>query len=252
MDADKTTEQPLPSVSQRTKTRFPSKEMWKAMRWPLAFVILLWSIELVFELLDIRFIDLGNQPRSLDGITGIFTSPLIHANADHLLSNTLPLIVVGSAIFHFYNEISLRVIALIWFLTGFWVWLIGRPEFHIGASGLIYGSVVFLFFSGVFRKDVRLMAISMLVVFLYGSLAWGILPIDPTQSWESHLSGSVAGLFVAIYYRKEKPFRIKYQWEIDEEMEALNSLSEQPTSTPIEIIYHLVEDKREEQENNGN
>jgi membrane associated rhomboid family serine protease len=94
---------------------------------------------------------------------------------------------------------------MVWLFTGFWVWLIARPEPHIGASGLIYGFVCFLFFSGLFRKNRNLLAISMLVTFLYGSLAWGILPINPTISWESHLMGSLSGIFAAIYFRKEGP-----------------------------------------------
>ncbi|MFM8431214.1 MAG: rhomboid family intramembrane serine protease, partial [Bacteroidota bacterium] len=173
-------------------------------------------------------------PRSLEGLIGIAISPFLHSDLDHLVSNTIPILIVGAGLFHFYKSIATKVIVLIWILTGAWVWLIGRQEYHIGASGLIYGMVVFLFFSGIFRKDVRLMAISMLVVFLYGSLAWGILPIDPRQSWETHLAGSIAGLFVAIYYKSEGPQRKLYQWEIDEKSEA-EKLENQPPVTEIEL-----------------
>ncbi len=107
---------------------------------------------------------------------------------------------------------------MIWLFTGFWVWLAARDSSHIGASGLIYGFVCFLFFSGLLRKDTRLMAVSFLVTFLYGSMVWGILPVDQSISWESHLFGSIAGIFCAIYYRAEGPQRTKAQWEIDEEM----------------------------------
>ena len=109
---------------------------------------------------------------------------------------------------------------MIWLFTGFWVWLAARDSAHIGASGIIYGLVCFLFFSGILRKDKRLLSVSMLVTFLYGSMVWGILPIDQTVSWESHLFGSIAGIFCAVYYRKLGPEQPKPQWEIDEENEA--------------------------------
>jgi membrane associated rhomboid family serine protease len=244
--------QVLPSSLPDRKARISAREIWEVVAWPLLFVVVLWVIECCFIYFDLRLPELGIHPRDLQGSLGILTCPFVHANMDHLLSNTIPLLVVGSGIVHFYKEIKLKVITMIWLLTGFWVWLIARPEYHIGASGLIYGGVVFLFFSGVFRKDVRLMSISMLVVFLYGSLAWGILPVDPTQSWESHLSGSVAGLFTAIYFRREKPYRAKYQWELDEEQEAMkqNAIPSANDATPMMINYHFIpEEKKDDGEN---
>jgi len=160
---------------------------------------------------------LGIEPRTTEGLLGILTAPFEHANYDHLISNTLPLLVVGTGIIYFYREISFSVISMIWLFTGFWVWLVARPEPHIGASGLIYGFVCFLFFSGIFRKNRNLLAISLLVTFLYGSLVWGILPVSQTISWESHLFGSFAGLFAAIYFRKEGPQPTKKVLEDDPE-----------------------------------
>lgn len=200
--------------------RISRKEVLQAVRMPLAFVIFLWVLDWYFLKDHGRWLDYGIMPRSMEGLIGIAMAPLLHADIDHLLSNTTPLLVIGTGLFHFYREIAWKVCLMIWTFSGSWVWLIGRQEYHIGASGLVYGGVVFLFFSGIFRKDVRLMAISLLVVFLYGSLAWGILPIDPTQSWESHLSGSIAGLFASVYYRNNGPKRRLYQWEIDEKLEA--------------------------------
>jgi membrane associated rhomboid family serine protease len=106
---------------------------------------------------------------------------------------------------------------MIWLFTNFWVWLAARPDPHIGASGLIYGFVCFLFFSGVIRRNKSLLAISMLVTFLYGSMVWGILPVSQSISWESHLFGSVAGIFAAIYFRKEGPQRVVKVWEEETE-----------------------------------
>jgi membrane associated rhomboid family serine protease len=200
--------------------------IWKIIRFPLLFVIILWIIEGLEVTTGVRLIWLGVIPRTISGIPGIFFSPFIHGNYEHLLSNTMPLLVVGCGVIYFYRDIAINVIAMIWLFTGFWVWLAARPEAHIGASGIIYGLVCFLFFSGVLRKDTRLLAVSLLVTFLYGSMVWGILPIDQSISWESHLFGSVAGIFCAVYYRKLGPQRPKAQWEIDEELELLNQSSE--------------------------
>ena len=191
----------------------------KAIFIPILFIIFLWLIEAAEVYFNYRPVWLGVQPRSVQGIIGIFTSPFIHAGYEHLLSNTLPLLIIGTGLMYFYHQIAIQVIGLIWLFTGFWVWLAARPEPHIGASGLVYGFVCFIFFSGLLRKDTRLMAISLLVTFLYGSLVWGILPIDQGISWESHLFGSVAGIICAFYFRKEGPQRPKTQWELEEELE---------------------------------
>jgi membrane associated rhomboid family serine protease len=219
-------------------------QFWRSVRWPLIFLVLLWLIR--FFSIDTFFNGMngGIQPRRLEGLYGIFFAPFIHADYDHLFSNSLPVLIIGSGLFYFYRSIAWQVISLLWLLTGFWVWLMARPTSHIGCSGLIYGGVIFLFFSGIFRKDVRLMAISFLVVFLYGSLAWGILPLVPGQSWESHLAGSIAGLFCAIYYRQEGPQRRKFQWEIDEELEKLHSETtsaeeiDDSTNSENKIVVH--------------
>jgi membrane associated rhomboid family serine protease len=195
----------------------------------------------------------GILPRTAEGLIGIFTCPFIHADNDHLLSNTLPILVVGTALIFFYRSISLRVIAMIWLLGGFWTWLMARDSYHIGASGLIYGAVVFLFFSGIFRKDVRLMAISFLVVFLYGSLAWGILPIDPAQSWEAHLTGSIAGFFAALHYRSRGPQRIRYSWEEEPDEPSGESAATEgemhppdSSSNSTKITYHYLPGEKQD------
>ena len=232
-----------------------NKSIWPIIRWPLFFVILLWIIELLSVYFDYRLLWLGVIPRTISGIPGIFFSPFIHGNYEHLLSNTLPLLVVGSGLIYFYGEIAKSVLLMIWFFTGFWVWLAARQESHIGASGLIYGLVCFLFLSGILRKDTRLLAVSLLVTFLYGSLVWGILPVDQSISWESHLFGSIAGFFCAVYYRKLGPQRPKAQWEIDEEMDAmineqkaLINSDEFTTSTQndVQFNYDLIEKKSED------
>lgn len=211
---------------------------------------MLWIIEGLSDWTGHRAIWLGVQPRTAIGLIGIFFSPLIHGDYEHLLSNTLPLLVVGSGLIFFYKELAWSVIAIVWLFSGSWVWIAARNSSHIGASGLIYGFVFFLFFSGILRKDVRLMAVSMLVTFLYGSMVWGILPIDQTVSWESHLMGSIAGMFCAFYFRKEGPQKAKTQWEIDEEMGLEEFSPENPepedaVNLPpdLNVTYTFVEKK---------
>ena len=208
-------------------------------------------IEGLVEMTDIHPYWLGVYPRTLAGLPGIFFSPLIHAGIDHLLSNTLPLIVVGSGTIYFYRSIAYRVIGLIWLFSGFWTWLAARGSYHIGASGLIYGLVCFLFFSGIIRKDTRLMAVSLLVTFLYGSMVWGILPIDQSVSWEAHLFGSIAGIICAFYYRQWGPQRPKTQWEIEEEQEKLDEMNaagsdSQTAHQSFTINYDFIPEKGEE------
>ncbi len=220
--------------------KFSVSQMWDAALWPLLFAAICWAVHFISERNPGANSAWGIFPRTSIGLSGILTAPFIHADLDHLLANTLPILLVGTGIFHFYRSLAFRVIALIWILGGFWVWLIARPSWHIGASGLIYGGVVFLFFSGVFRRDIRLMAISFLVVFLYGSLAWGILPIHPAQSWESHLSGSMAGLLAAIYYRHDGPQRQKFDWEdepLADDTEHLGAPSEDEQTFTIRYEY---------------
>ena len=124
----------------------------------------------------------------MSGITGIITSVFIHGDIQHIFSNTLPILVLGTMLFYFYKKIAKPTFIWIWLVSGIWLWIGGRSSelnlmYHIGASTLIYGLATFLFFSGVFRKHLRLMVVSALVVFLYGSIMWGIFPLKSEISW---------------------------------------------------------------------
>ncbi len=176
---------------------------------------MLWVIYLVTYLLEIYPYKLGVLPRNLSGLLGIFTSPLIHSGFPHLISNTAPLIFMGFGIYYFYPKVAYKVFAVIYLGTGILVWIFGREVYHIGASGIIYGFVSFLFFSGVFRKDNRSIALGLIVIFLYGGLIWGVLPVEQGVSWESHLSGAVVGIIAAFTFRKVDPPK-KYDWEDEE------------------------------------
>ncbi|MEK6783098.1 MAG: rhomboid family intramembrane serine protease [Bacteroidota bacterium] len=165
---------------------------------PFRLVFLMWlsfSIEFFY---GIDFGVLGIKPRSLIGIIGIFTSPMIHGNLAHLISNTVPLLFLGSVLFFFYERIGKTVFFRCYFYTNILVWLMSpRASYHIGASGLIYGLAAFLIFYGLLRHDLVAFLISLSVIFIYGGIFYGILPTDPHISWESHLAGALVGTVTA-------------------------------------------------------
>ena len=159
---------------------------------------------------------MGILPRDMIGILGIISGPIVHANFSHLLSNTMPLLILGWAIFFFYSKVSYKSFIVIYVLTGLFVWLFARQVYHIGASGIVYGLVSFLFFSGIFRRDNKSIAIALIVTFLYGGIVWGVLPGQKGISWESHLFGGIAGIITAFIFRKIDPQK-KYDWEDEED-----------------------------------
>lgn len=181
--------------------------------YPLLFVLLIWIV-FWFEIrFGYDFNSFGVRPRTIEGLRGIIFSPFIHSNIKHLFNNTIPLFVLSMSLFYFYRRISWQVLLLGLLLTGFLTWLIGRPANHIGASGIIYVLASFLFFKGIFSKHYRLIALSMIVVFLYGGMLWFVVPVDPGISWEGHLSGLIIGLAFAFIYRHKIAKRPKYEWE---------------------------------------
>lgn len=180
---------------------------------PGLIVGLLWLVKVTENVLNLDLTSFGIFPLSIKGLPGIVLSPFIHSSYDHLLSNSVPFLILLSALLYFYRRLAYRIFFLIYILSGICVWLGGRESWHIGASGIVYGLASFLFFSGVFRKDANLLTIGIIVVFLYGSMFWGIFPIIPGISWESHLWGAASGLLLAFYYRHQGPARPVSSWE---------------------------------------
>ncbi|MFZ2339677.1 MAG: rhomboid family intramembrane serine protease [Bacteroidales bacterium] len=198
---------------------FYLKKLRLSMLIPGIFVFLMWLVKAVEIMFDLDLTRLGIYPLEMKGLAGILFSPFIHSGFRHLFNNSLPLFFLGTAFFYFYSEIAVKVSLWTWFLTGLSVWLAGRPSWHIGASGLIYGFASFLFFSGIIRKYFRLIALSLLIVFIYGSMVWGIFPdIYENVSWESHMLGFISGIILAVAYRKEGPQEPVHEW-LDEEDE---------------------------------
>ena len=208
----------------------------------------------------ISFAFLGIYPLKVQGLIGIITSVFVHGDLGHIASNSLPILVLGMMLFYFYRKIALPVFVWIWLISGLWLWVGGRndvylPNYHIGASTLIYGLATFLFFSGVFRKHLQLMVVSALVLFLYGGIIWGIFPINLEMSWEGHLFGAIAGVMVAYNYRKEGPQRKVYEWEDEEDTDVNETIelqnpeeTQQATTTdlPPQITFHYIYKEKKE------
>jgi membrane associated rhomboid family serine protease len=169
---------------------------------PSRMVFFMWLIYFLEMKYSLNLSVFGILPREPLGMIGVVTSPLIHADVVHLISNTFPLLFLGTALYFFYGSVATRVFAICYLGSGILVWVFARPIFHIGASGLIYGLAAFLITSGIFRKDRKSLFIALVVVLAYGGLVWGLLPSVPGISWESHVAGIIAGGAAAFYYRR--------------------------------------------------
>lgn len=200
---------------------FYRKKLLLSIIIPGILIFLMWLVKIIEILFEIDFSGFGIYPLTARGLPGIIFSPFIHADINHLFNNSLPLFFLSVALFYFYSEVAMKVFTWTFFLTGLLVWIAGREAWHIGASGLVYGLASFLFFSGIIRRYFRLIALSLLIVFLYGSMVWGIFPgIYKNVSWESHMLGFFSGVVLAVWYRKEGPQKPVYEWMEEEEKEA--------------------------------
>ena len=188
-----------------------------ALKITLVFIGILWAIFIIDAAFGLRLGRFGLRPGSIPGLVGVVTAPLLHGSFQHILSNTIPLLISLTATLYLYPASGIRVIPLIWIGSGALSWVIGRPSLHYGASGLIYGLLAYVFMSGILRHDLRSVAVSLLVGFLYGSMVWGVLPIRPHMSWEMHLSGALIGALLALAYRKwDRIPLLRYDWEDDD------------------------------------
>jgi membrane associated rhomboid family serine protease len=180
---------------------------------PLYFVLTLWLVYWYEVSHGYNFNHFGIYPRHFIGLRGIVLSPFIHSGIKHLYHNSIPLFVLMFCLFYFYRNIAWKVFVYGTILTGLLTWFMARRSYHIGASGVIYLLFSFIFFSGVFRKNYRLVAVSLMIIFLYGSMVWYLFPVEEHISWEGHLSGFITGLLAALIFRKSGPQKIQYDWE---------------------------------------
>jgi membrane associated rhomboid family serine protease len=204
---------PAYTGSQRSRANFRL-----ALKLALCLVAAVWLIQLLSWGFGLELQQYGVRPRSAAGLPGILFAPLLHNGFDHLIANTVPLLVLGAGMLYLYPNSSVTVLPAVWLVPGITVWLFGRPSVHAGASGLIYGLVAYVFFAGVIRRDRRAIAAAMLVFFLYGGMAWGVLPIKAGMSWETHAAAAMVGAALAFVLKDlDIPPRRRYSWEDEAE-----------------------------------
>ncbi|GAA4438188.1 hypothetical protein GCM10023188_33250 [Pontibacter saemangeumensis] len=169
------------------------------------FAALLALIGLLSYLTEANLTWLGVLPRNFFGLIGIVTSPLIHGDLLHLLSNAFPLVLLSGFILFLHRRVATRVFLLVYLLSGILTWLIGRQAYHVGASGIVYGLAGFLLFNGFLRQNRSAMAVSLAVLFLYSGLFYGLFPNEERVSWEGHVAGLLSGLVAAMVYGEGNP-----------------------------------------------
>jgi len=190
-----------------------------AVKLAAIVVTTIWLVYLIDEMFGLGLRQFGLVPRRINGLIGVITTPLLHASLAHIISNSLPLFVGLTAMLYLYPNSAIKTLPVLYFGTSLLTWFFGRPNLHIGASGLIYGILAYVFVSGLLRRDMRSIGVTLLVYFLYGSMVWGVLPIREKMSWELHLSGAVLGVLLALVYRRWDRIRIKrYDWEDNDDV----------------------------------
>lgn len=225
-------------MQQEVSTSTNKRQIINAIFIPGIIAIVMILSFLLEKGMDWDFHTAGVYPRRIENIWGVFTLVFIHSGWNHLINNVISFLILGSFLFFFYKQIAPKILILSYIFSGLILWMIGRESWHIGASGLIYSLAFFLFFSGILRKYVPLIAISLIVAFVYGSMVWHIFPwqtYDPV-SWEGHLAGGLIGLCLSVWYRNEEPQKPVKEWEDEEsdDIEYLNDDDENDESTKVQ------------------
>ena len=162
---------------------------------------LLYLLELVDTLMGHRLDEAGVRPREADGLDGIVFAPLLHLGWAHLVANTLPLLVFGFLILLAGVARWLAVTAVVWVVGGTGTWLTGEPHsLHLGASVLAFGWLVYLLLRGIFSRSASQVALGVILLLVYGSVLYGVLPGQPGISWQGHLFGAVGGALAAYWF----------------------------------------------------
>lgn len=197
------------------------KKFFGSLAIPALLVTLMWVVKVAEMAFSVDLNPWGLIPQTTRGLLGILTMPFLHGSWEHLLTNSVPVLVLGTALYYCYPTLSNRVMLISWLASGLLTWSIGAPHsVHIGASALIYSLNLFLIVSGFIRRNRMLIVISLIMVFLYGSFIWGMIPaLAKLQniSWEGHLSGAITGIVLAFIFRKEGPQKEEHHWEEEDD-----------------------------------
>jgi membrane associated rhomboid family serine protease len=189
-----------------------------AMRLTAGFIVVMWAVFLFDSLVGLDLARFGLRPREGIGLLGLATTPLLHAHLSHIASNTVPLFIGGVAMLFLYPNSALKALPVMYVGSAAVAWVVGRSSLHIGASGLVYAILAFVFVSGILKRDLRSVGVSLMIWFLYGSMLWGALPVNSSSSWELHASGMIIGVILAVVFRhQDLPPVKRYDWEWDDE-----------------------------------
>ncbi len=176
----------------------------KKLVFPIGIVVLMWLVKILEVSLNHKYTRFGIFPRDVDGLIGILTSPFIHSTWKHLMSNSLPMFALLGFLVFFYNRVAVPAFIIITVFTGFTVWLFARESYHVGASGVVYGLVAFLAWTGIFRRNLKSIILSLVILIMYSGFFSGIVPQKEGVSWESHLFGGLVGIFTAFLFKNVK------------------------------------------------
>lgn len=206
-------------------------------------ILFLWSIHIIGLITGNSFAHYGINPREVNGLIGIITAPLIHGDIEHLFSNTFPFFVLTGVIYFFYPKVAIPSFILIYILTGIIVWLFARPVHHIGASGVVYGLLSFVLFTGIFRRNLKSIALALSVTVLYSGYFYGLLPLNEKISWESHLFGALVGILVAYIFKGQIE-----EDEVKEDPSWANDLDVEDYFLPRDIFAKTKKERLAEQQ----
>lgn len=213
----------------------------RAFKAAFGLLGLLWLIYGLERLLETKLRAFALFPGKLEGLIGILTAPLLHGDMAHLVANTPAVLILMTLAFYTYPKASIRAFPLIWIGAGIGVWLFARPSFHLGASGLTHGLMLFLFVLGILRRDRIAVAVALATFFLYGGMLLGVLPREAGISYEYHFFGALFGGIAAWRWWKldPKPARRVYSYELEEELEEIDPDAELrlPPAEAIEAIW---------------
>jgi len=226
---------PAPTKPQETSLEFEKELFFHSILKAVIIVAVLWVTFLTNDIFGLHLNEYGLIPRKIEGLSGIFTMPFLHGDLEHLFSNSIPLVVLLFSIFYFFNNKAVLILLMTWFMAGIFTWVIGTEGVHIGASGIVYALAFFLVTISILKQEPKLMAYSLIIIFLYGSIVWGFFPQlfpDKHISWEGHLAGAITGITLAFFYKNEGPVKKIYFEEEEEGEEGEEEKREEENVSP--------------------